>query len=245
MKGVILSINPSAEIIDITHDTAPQDIHTAAFNLLACYQNFPAGTIHVVVVDPGVGSNRGAIVVECGGQFFVGPDNGLFSFVVQREGNYRAHQISNEQWFHHPVSNTFHGRDIFAPVAAALSTGEDIADAGPVVDNIVQLESLTPNVHDDGRIEGTIIHIDRFGNCVTNFAEQHFGQGTDANLKLKINDTFISCVRKFFAEKSDEDDGLFMYLGSAGFIEIAARNASAASILNARRGQSLTLVSGV
>src|ERR1043165_591212 len=100
MKGVILSINPSAEIIDITHEIPPQDIHTAAFNLLACYQDFPAGTIHVGVVDPGVGSNRQAIVVECGGQLFVGPDNGLFSYVVQREGNYRAYHISNEQWFH-------------------------------------------------------------------------------------------------------------------------------------------------
>jgi S-adenosyl-L-methionine hydrolase (adenosine-forming) len=240
---VILSMNPAAEIVDITHEIPPQDIHSAAFNLLACHRDFPAGTIHVAVVDPGVGSNRRAIVVDCDGRFFVGPDNGLFSWIVQREEHHRAYRISNQKWFRHPVSDTFHGRDIFAPVAAALSIGAKVAEVGPAIDSIVQLESLAPKVRADGRIEGAIIHIDRFGNCVTNFTAEHLGGGsTDASLKLSINETLVSSVRQFFTDKSGKDDELFMYLGSAGFIEIATRNASAAVILNARRGQSLTLV---
>src|SRR5438876_7445300 len=117
MKGVILSVNPNAQIIDITHEIPPQDIHAAAFNLLASYKDFPAGTIHIAVVDPGVGSRRRPLLIEVAKQFFVGPDNGIFSWVCEREGNWRAIQLTNEQFFRHPVSDTFHGRDVFAPVA--------------------------------------------------------------------------------------------------------------------------------
>src|SRR2546423_4876621 len=123
MKGVILSINPDARIVDISHEIPPQDIHSAAFNLLACYKDFPAGTIHVAVVDPGVGSNRRGILVECDEQLFVGPDNGLFSWICEREGQFRARELTNDQFFRKPVSPTFHGRDVFAPVAAALAAG--------------------------------------------------------------------------------------------------------------------------
>src|SRR5437867_7292922 len=121
MKGVILSINPAAQIVAITHELPPQDIHAAAFNLLATYRDFPANTIHVAVVDPGVGSTRRAILIECAGQFFIGPDNGIFTWICEREGSYRAFHLTNEIVFRHPVSTTFHGRDIFAPVPAALS----------------------------------------------------------------------------------------------------------------------------
>src|SRR5437763_11117727 len=123
MKGVILSINPAAQIVDITHEIARQDIHAAAFNLLATYKDFPANTIHVAVVDPGVGSIRQAVLIECAEQFFVGPDNGIFSWVCQREGNYHAIHLTNEEVFRHPVSASYHGYDIVEPVAAALSYG--------------------------------------------------------------------------------------------------------------------------
>src|SRR2546421_1282866 len=112
MKGVILSINSAARIVDITHELPPQDIHAAAFNLLATYKDFPANTIHVAVADPGVGSTRRAVLIECAGRFFVGPDNGIFSWVCEREGNYRVIHLTNENYFRHPVSATFHGRDI-------------------------------------------------------------------------------------------------------------------------------------
>ena len=114
MKGGILSINPAATIVDITHEIPPQDVETAAFNLLSCYRDFPDGTIHVAVVDPGVGSDRRAIIVECGNQFLVGPDNGLFSWICEREKNWTATEVRNKRFFRHPVSQTFHGRDIMA-----------------------------------------------------------------------------------------------------------------------------------
>jgi S-adenosylmethionine hydrolase len=242
MKGVILSKNPAAQIVDITHDIPPQEIRAGAFNLLSVYRNFPAGTIHVAVVDPGVGSNRRPIVVQCAGQLFVGPDNGLMSWVAQREGDYSAYHLINKNFFRQPVSNTFHGRDIFAPAAAALSTGLAAAEFGPPLESIVQLESLRARMTSDGRIEGTIINIDHFGNCITNLTTDHLGgRGTDANLRLLVNERLISSMRQFFSDKSTQDGELFMYLGSAGFIEIGARNASAAALLNARSGQSLML----
>src|SRR2546423_14035855 len=113
MKGVILSINPEAKIVDISHLTPPQDVEAAAFNLLNSYKDFPAGTIHVAVVDPGVGSDRRAILIECAEHVFVGPDNGLFSWICEREGNYHVRQLTNEKFFRQQISTTFHGRDVF------------------------------------------------------------------------------------------------------------------------------------
>src|SRR5438128_11745138 len=163
MKGVILSINPAAQIVDITHEIARQDIHAAAFNLLATYKDFPANTIHVAVVDPGVGSIRHAVLIECAEQFFVGPDNGIFSWVCQREGNYHAIHLANEKFFRHPVSATFHGRDIFAPVAAALSNAVPPEELGPSIENLIHLDSLRLKILRDGLIESSIIQLDRAG----------------------------------------------------------------------------------
>src|SRR5260221_2877507 len=161
MKGTILSRNSDASIVDITHEIPPQDIRAAAFNLLAAYKDFPAGTIHVVVVDPGVGSARRGIIIDCAGQFFVGPDNGLFSWICEREENSRAINLTNEKFFRHPVSPTFHGRDIFAPVAAALAKGIDLQEFGPLIDDPIKLESLAPRRTKSGEIEATVIHVDR------------------------------------------------------------------------------------
>lgn len=242
MKGVILSLNPEATFVDITHEIPPQDIQAAAFNLLACYKDFPAGTIHLAVVDPGVGSDRGAILVECANQFFVGPDNGLFSWISEREGKFSAWQITNEQFFRNPVSSTFHGRDVFAPVAAAISRGTPAKEFGPPLENIVRLTPLFPRTMADA-IEGSLIHIDRFGNCITNFTSKHINEEQlAAGAKLIVNNQEITSIRRFFADQSAPKDELFMLLGSAGFVEIAVQNASAAEILSAKRGDSVLLV---
>jgi S-adenosyl-L-methionine hydrolase (adenosine-forming) len=245
MKGVILSANPAAVIVDITHEVPPQDIRAAAFNLLATYKDFPSGTIHVAVVDPGVGSNRRAIVVECAEQVFVGPDNGLFSWICQREGHFLARHLTNEKFFKQPKSATFHGRDVFAPVAAALSRGVAAEEFGPVIDDAIVLESLTPMVNGDGTLAAVIIHIDRFGNCITNLTTEHLTDEFNRRARLIVNDQVITSIRKFFAAEADDGESLFMIAGSTGFIEIAAQNSSAASILKARRGQSITLQTGV
>jgi len=243
MKGVILSANPAAQIVDLTHDIPPQNIHAGAFNLLAVYRDFPRCTIHVAVVDPGVGSNRHPILIECADQFFVGPDNGIFSWICEREGDFRAHHLTNERFFRHPTSKTFHGRDVFAPVAAALANGAKPGDVGPAVDSIVELESLNPGTTNDGKIEGRIIHIDRFGNCITNLTANHLC-ADNRSARLRVNDAEINSFREFFSEDPGTENELFMLLGSAGFIEIAARNASAANILNAHHGQSVVLCTG-
>lgn len=242
MKGVILSLNPDATIVDLTHEIPPQDIQAAAFNLLACYKEFPAGTIHLAVVDPGVGSVRRAILVECANQFFIGPDNGLFSWICEREGSFSAWQITNERLFRNPVSSTFHGRDVFAPVAAVLSNGVAAAEVGPPLENIVRLAPLLPRPTTDA-IEGSLIHIDRFGNCITNFTSEHINEKRiAASAKLIVNDKEITSIRRFFADQSAPKNELFMLVGSAGFVEIAAQNESAAAILAAKRGDSVLLV---
>ncbi len=236
IKGVILSINPHANIIDITHEVPPQDIEAAAFNLLACYRNFPAGTVHVAVVDPGVGSQRQAIVIECRDQYFVGPDNGLFSWICEREGNFIARNLTNEVFFRKPVSATFHGRDIFAPVAASLSKGVAVEDFGEPLPDIVRLDSIRANLVDENTIEGRILHIDRFGNCVTNVSPADLStRGVASAWTVRLNNREISSFRRFFSEGASND--LFCLVGSAGFFELSVRNASAAQTLNASRGQ--------
>src|SRR5437762_12145704 len=240
MKRVILSINPAAQIVDITHEIAPQDIHAAAFNLLATYKDFPANTIHVAVVDPGVGSIRQAVLIECAEQFFVGPDNGIFSWVCQREGNYHAIHLTNEKFFRHPVRAAFHGRDIFAPVAAALSNGVAPEEFGPAIENLIHLESLKPKMLSDGAIEASIIYIDRFGNCITNLTREILGDDL-SRAKLVVGGREISSFRRYYREAEERE--VFCVIGSAGFLEVVAANRSAAAILDARCGQTVSVVS--
>src|SRR5947199_477741 len=242
MKGVILSINSAARMVDITHELPPQDIHAAAFNLLATYKDFPANTIHVAIVDPGVGSTRRAVLIECAGRFFVGPDNGIFSWVCEREGNYRVIHLTNENYFRHPVSATFHGRDIFAPVAAALSNGVAPEELGPSIENLIHLDSLRPKILSDGVIEASLIHIDRFGNCITNLTREILDNDL-SHTTLVANGREITSFRKYFAEPAAEEQEVFCVIGSAGFLEIVAANCSAAAILNVRRGQTFSLIS--
>lgn len=238
MKGALLSRDLHVQIVDITHQVPPQDIQFAAFTLLAAYRSFPSETIHVAVVDPGVGSDRLPIVLEAGGFFFVGPDNGTFSYVCDREPNWRAFQIINDEFFQQPVSRTFHGRDIFAPVAAALSKGLDPEMFGPEVRDLVRLESLEPQQLKNEKVKGRIIHIDRFGNCITNLEEKHLGR---SEISLEVNGKRITSFRRFFADETGSRSKLFAIVGSAGFVEIVARNASAAKLLNARTGQAVVM----
>ena len=238
VKGVILSINPATTIVDITHKVPPHDIESAAFTLLGCYQTFPAGTVHVGVVDPGVGSARRAIAASAGGQLFVGPDNGLFSYVFDREPPKKVVQLTNEEFFRHPVSNTFHGRDIFAPVAAALSKGTRLDSFGPEISDVVRLENLAPTELENGDLRGRIIHIDHFGNCATNFDAQTVGNVQSLHLKIKgLN---ISGLQQSYDEGKRKRK-VFAIWGSAGFLEISARKRSAAKLLNVKRGDRVVL----
>lgn len=244
VKGAILSVNQEARIFDLTHEIPAHDIHAGAFTLLAAYKTFPLETIHVAVVDPGVGSARRPLVAIAGGQFFVGPDNGLFSYVFEREDDTRVFHLTREEYFRHPVSATFHGRDIFAPVAGALSNGIEPAELGEEIMDYVRLKPSVPVVRDDGTLEGSIIHIDRFGNCVTNFTREQISEEMFARgARVLINDAEIKAFRRFYAEGVENSGELFAIWGSAGFLEIAALQDSAARRLRVQRGQSIIITS--
>ncbi|HEX5884193.1 MAG TPA: SAM-dependent chlorinase/fluorinase [Pyrinomonadaceae bacterium] len=239
VKGAILSVNPLAAIADITHEIPPQDLEAAAFTLLASYGTFPQGTIHVVVVDPGVGSTRRPIIVSAGEQFFVGPDNGNFTYIYDREPSHQTFHVTAEKYFRRPTSTTFHGRDIFAPVAAALSKGVKPKAFGPPVTDEVRLATpLTPVVQKNGNVEGRIIHIDRFGNCITNITRDIFN---DEDATLLVKEKPIQTFRRFYGEDSGSPNELFAIWGSAGFLEIAVNNGSAALTLGVKRGELVVL----
>ena len=238
MKGVILSLNPQARIVDITHEIPSQDIQAGAFTLLASYKSFSPQTIHLAVVDPGVGSERRPVLVTAGGQFFVGPDNGLFSYIYERERDARVFHLTRESYFLPHVSSTFHGRDLFAPVAAALSNGATPAELGEELTDYVRLAPLAPGRRADDTIEASIIHIDRFGNCITNLTREDLTEEMiTRGAKLVVNGREISSFRNFFAEEESSRAELFAIWGSAGFLEIAAFMDSAAKLLEAQRGQ--------
>jgi S-adenosylmethionine hydrolase len=239
MKGVILTVNPLVPIVDITHDIPPQDIEVAAFTLLAACSSFPAGTIHVAVVDPTVGSSRRALLIRTRDQYFVGPDNGIFSYVCesQAEPPPQAFELTAERYFREPVSPTFNGRDVFAPIAAALSQGVKPEKLGTRVRDFVRLPPLAPVVSRDGRIKARIIHIDRFGNCVTNITQKDLTPKMIAGgTKLRVKGKAVKSFRSYFAEETGSRDPVFAVWCSAGFLEIASANNSAAKLLKAQRG---------
>lgn len=235
MKGVILSYEPSARIVDITHDIPAQDIEAAAFTLFAAHSAFPKGTIHVAVVDPGVGSDRRAILIKAAGQFFVGPDNGIFSYVCD-ESEPKVFHITDPVWFRRPVSDTFHGRDVFAPIAGWLSLGVTPKRIGKEIYDYVRLPSLKPEVALNGVISGRVIHIDHFGNCVTNITQRELtDKMINDGFRLTIQGQQVDTLRRFFAEETRGKE-VFCVWGSAGFLEIAAKNRSAAKQLKIERG---------
>ena len=240
VKGVILSNNPVARIVDLTHNIAPQDIGAAAFTIFASYRSFEPGTVHLVVVDPGVGSDRRPIVAFAGGYFFVGPDNGVFSYVFDQEPDHIVCHVTATELFRQPVSATFHGRDIFAPVASAVTKGTPLEAFGPSIKDPVRLPSLSPKLSKKGRLKGRIIHIDRFGNCVTSIDREVFSTEGERKAIVSINGRKIRSLREFYGEEKGVQN-LFAIWGSAGFLEVSARNRSAARLLGAKRGDAVVV----
>lgn len=233
MKGVVLSINPDAQIVDITHDIEPQNIRSAGFTLANCYRDFPQKTIFVSVVDPGVGSDRRAVVVETKSYYFVAPDNGLLSFVLANETDFRAFELTNPNYFRPNVSQTFHGRDIFAPVAAWLSTGIDIKEFGREVSDIIRFEISSPNRISDNEIEAEIIYIDHFGNVITNLKSNDLTE----RFTVEINNQKIETHQTNYAQAKANE--LFTIWGSAEYLEIVAYQNSASNILKAEIGDKI------
>jgi len=237
LKGAVLASNPEARVVDLTHEIPPYDVEAGAFTLRAAFETFPEGTVHVAVVDPGVGSARRAIAVEGRGHTFVGPDNGLFGHVYERVRPFRVFQLTNENFFRREVSPTFHGRDIFAPVAGALSRGVRAEELGPEVSDFVRLPSAAPERAADGTLVGRVIHVDRFGNLVTNVTPEELSEESVARgARLRIAGREVRSFRRFFAEEVEGAGEPFAVWGSAGLLEVAVFRDSAARVLGAGRG---------
>ena len=231
MKGVILSINPSVSIIDITHHISPQDVEQAAYTIKSAYRYFPEGTVHVVVVDPGVGSERSIIALIKNGHVFLAPDNGVLTLVME-EGNIDSVVcVNNTGYFLKSLSRTFHGRDLFAPVAAHISKGVEIVKTGTRVNekNLVYLNIPKPFVSDKGELVGEIVRIDRFGNLITNIdfkrLEKFCGSGKVSKLEIRIGDRKIIGISKSYEAVALQNP--LAIIGSSEFLEIAVNSGSA------------------
>jgi S-adenosylmethionine hydrolase len=237
MKGVILSINREAVLVDLTHQVKSFDVVDGALILVQSYAYFPSGTVHTVVVDPGVGSERRPILVATPRHHFVGPDNGVFSLVFEREPSFEVRHITAERYFHKPVSHTFHGRDVFAPVAGWLSKGLAPEMFGSSITDYVRVAVAQPERISPGVIGGAVLRVDKFGNLITNFGPAHLPQ--QGSFRFLVNKNRVTRLVSNYAEGHGSE--VFAILGSAGFVEIAARQASAAEVLGARKGTEVIL----
>ncbi|MBM2834197.1 MAG: hypothetical protein HW406_1358 [Candidatus Brocadiaceae bacterium] len=271
MKGVIAGINPFANIIDICHSIHPQDIFGGAYLLYTSYKYFPRKTIHVAVVDPGVGSKRDIVCVETKDYFFLLPDNGILSFIIQNEKPKSIFRITNNKYFLPSPSNTFHGRDVFAPVAAHLSLGLKPQQLGIKINQLEQLDIPKPVSKKTGQVDGQIIYIDRFGNLITNITKEYLVKGVggqeseDRSQKLEnrikqrkttLKELFSLCntIETVIGRKKvvglsntylDVNAGEPLVLfGSAGFLEISINQGNAQKYFRVDRGNKIRVEMG-
>jgi S-adenosylmethionine hydrolase len=215
MKGVILSINPRAQIVDVTHEVEPQDIVEASFVIDESYRYFSKGAIHLCVVDPTVGSTRRALLLRSHGHFFVGPDNGLFSMLLDDDTEIR--EITNQRFMLPDVSTTFHGRDVFAPASAYLSMGARFPDFGPPVSDPVKLQGLTPEI-EGGELKGRIVRFDRFGNAISNISVKFL----EEFLKAGSYSIALGGMRFASLNRSYFEQPLTCLIGSSGYLEFGS-----------------------
>jgi S-adenosylmethionine hydrolase len=259
VKGAILSINPEANIIDISHSIRPQNILQAAFILGVAYRYFPKQTIHMAIVDPGVGSERQGIILKTPSAFFVAPDNGILSYIIddlfQVESRSLTEQtpdlqeivfktgleaaaITDPRFWRQPVSPTFHGRDIFAPVAAGLSLGISLYEFGEKINSLHILSMPKPSLGPDGNLVGQILHIDRFGNLITNIKSNDL-PGKD--VMIEVAGYCIQGIGDYYAQNK----GVMAIVGSSGYLEVSLRDGSACDFLGAAVGDEIKVISTV
>ena len=253
MKGIVYSINPSARVVDITHDVPPQDIRTGAFVFDSAYHYFPPGTVHVLVVDPAVGTNRRAIVVQSPDAYFVCPDNGLLSYAYMRGGGalpggepfeaasvappdgWKAYHLTNHQYWHHPVSSTFHGRDVFAPVAGHLTAGVSPNAMGAAIDSVAAFAIPQPQPRGN-RLVGSVMYVDRFGNLITNLKAKDVFM-PDAHTVIELAGKRLAGLASAYQD-GPPYKGI---IGSHGYLEIAAANANASQMLGVTVGDEVAV----
>jgi S-adenosylmethionine hydrolase len=236
MRGVILGVAPRTSVVDITHGTPSGDIRAGAFVLAAAYRYFPRRTIHVAVIDPGVGGSRAGIVVQTADYFFVAPDNGVLSLALSRERIKAVRRLQNEAYFLQPVSRTFHGRDVFARVAAHLSRGVPPSRLGPTQSDFVRLSWPSPK-RERNAVKGEIVYIDGFGNAITNIPTEQSGQPQTHQVSVRGQ---TACPVKHCYEEAEAGQ-LTAISGSSDFLELAVRNGSAARVFRLKVGDPVTV----
>jgi S-adenosylmethionine hydrolase len=251
MKGVVLGINPEARLVDICHSIKPQNISQAAFVLSTAYEFFPPRTIHLVVVDPGVGTERRAIIVRTPAADFVTPDNGVLSYVIQQYpaksadvsgqqlelgSGLEAVAITKSQFWRSTVSSTFHGRDIFAPVAAYLSLGLPLTDFGEAITSLTVLPLPQPYQAPDGTLVGHILHIDNFGNLITSIKSSDLPQKVQA-IEVEVGNETISGLNRNYGT----GERLLALIGSSGRLEISLKEGDASTFLKAAVGDEVKI----
>jgi S-adenosylmethionine hydrolase len=244
MKGVVYNINSSVCVVDITHDVQSYDLLDGALSIAQAYSYFPVDTIHVVVVDPGVGSVRRPILARTERYLFVAPDNGVLSLVLEREARVSVRHISSDHYFLRPVSQTFHGRDVFAAVAGWLSKGVELSKFGNEINDYVRFRAPKPKRLDENRMQGVILKVDKFGNLVTNITPQDIPQlfaPQAKDFKIVVGEHEVTQMRTAYAGSPSGE--IFGILGSMGFLELSTNRGSATRSLGVGKGTEI-LVSG-
>ncbi|HEY3974787.1 MAG TPA: SAM-dependent chlorinase/fluorinase [Candidatus Sulfotelmatobacter sp.] len=244
MKGVIVDIAPDVQIVDITHAVQAFDVLDGALAISQAYSYFPTGTIHMVVVDPGVGTARRPILASSDGHHFVAPDNGVLSMVYAREERIRVRHITSDHYFRVPVSNTFHARDIFAPVAGWLAKQVDSDKFGDEIEDYVRFAAPKPKATGENRMRAVVLKVDRFGNLITNVKPEDVPTlfAAEAKFKIVVGSKEITDIRQTFAEGAPGQ--VFGIIGSMGYLEIVANRGAAAQLTGAGKGSEVSIFLG-
>jgi S-adenosylmethionine hydrolase len=240
IKGVVYKIDPSARVVDICNSVQSFDILDGAITIAQAYRYFPNGTVHVVVVDPGVGSARRPIIANVGPHIFVAPDNGVLSFVYEQEERVSVRHITAEHYFLQPVSQTFHGRDIFAAIAGNISKGVDLSKFGDEITDFVRFAAPRPKAAGPNQMKGVVMKVDKFGNLITSFRASDLPQlSNGTSFQITVGQKQVTKLNTAYAQGAPGE--LFAIIGSMGFVEIAANRAAAARVAGAEKGAEVTV----
>jgi len=239
MKAVILGIAPDVRFVDVSHEIPSQDIMAGSWVIKNSAMLFPSNTVHVVVVDPGVGTDRDAIALRIDDQYFIGPDNGIFSILTEQK-DYRAVRLTNQTYWGKDTSNTFHGRDIFAPVAAHLSKGVALEELGEPITKLVTYRWAEPIADKDG-LQGWVIHIDKFGNLITNLSASLIENAIGSrSVKIYVGNTILDEIVTTFGSVPEGEPAAF--IGSSGMLEVGINKGDAREMLGVQKGAQISLV---
>lgn len=239
MKAVLLSISEKARLVDISHQIPPQDIMAGAWVVRNSAMLFPPDTVHLVVVDPGVGTNRKPIAIKIKDQYLVGPDNGIFSLITDQY-DYKGVELTNPDFWRADQSSTFHGRDIFAPVAAHLSNGVKMSELGEPIEKLETYRWAVPISDRDG-VQGWVVHIDHFGNLISNIPESMIRDAVEGgDLKIYVGNTIFDTIVNTFGDVQDGEPAA--YIGSSGVLEIAINKGNAREMLGVQKGAQVSIV---